>query len=411
MRTRTRSSPAVLRHLAWKQTVLCNGTIIGRIESPWYIRDIEETMVDVVTPNFKKRSSNGQIFINPMTKTTVKTSGVRSGLWKRTRIAACSGTTVKAYEQDAYIGVPVKALVDDAAVSAAVETARALAGTAAQASIKEPEILGLAELAEIGKTFRMLRHPVENFNTFLKKIKRSRKYRTWKKTASRADSLASFLAAEWLRYRYGITPLLSTINTLVDDLQTSIVEPTRSTARGFSSTAVQADPSSSVYSNADCTWRETYTDEVQISARAGILYQAKITGLDKYGFSFGQVPATAFELTTLSFVLDWFWNIGDYIGALTPKVGVQVLGSWTTVTTVRKQTAKMHEFAPVQVTEWITTDSRYFEVSRETTTKSRKPGVEVSLANRWTTIDFSKSIHRKHLLDALALSKQLLFSR
>lgn len=43
------------------------------------------------------------------------------------------------------------------------------------------------------------------------------------------------------------------------------------------------------------------------------------------------IPSVLWEATTLSFVWDWFFNIGSFLNALKPKVGVEVLGATTSI--------------------------------------------------------------------------------
>lgn len=62
----------------------------------------------------------------------------------------------------------------------------------------------------------------------------------------------------------------------------------------------------------------------------GIAYYKRIsdqTWAEFLGFDIFDVPSTIWELTRMSFVIDWVISIGDWIKALTPHSSIQLLGS------------------------------------------------------------------------------------
>jgi len=91
------------------------------------------------------------------------------------------------------------------------------------------------------------------------------------------------------------------------------------------------------------------------------------------GFSWESIPITAWELIPFSFVVDWFVNFGDYIQALTPKLGIKGLSSWTTVIKETKVTRSVGEvqFLP----GWVVQRQPHGVTEIAFETRIRVPGI------------------------------------
>jgi hypothetical protein len=152
-----------------------------------------------------------------------------------------------------------------------------------------------------------------------------------RETPSKMDDASKM----WLEYRYGWTPLIHDIvdgmkALYADDLRKELIHRERITARG---TAHQAGTvtsnSTSTINWAFGTLSATTVAEHDFTVRAYILYRPVMDTLLRRLNDFGafDVPRAIWELVPWSFVIDWFIPIGDWLGALTPKVGVEVLAS------------------------------------------------------------------------------------
>jgi hypothetical protein len=66
---------------------------------------------------------------------------------------------------------------------------------------------------------------------------------------------------------------------------------------------------------------------------AGVLYgfTAEQSAQSYWGMNMAQLPSALWELTPLSFVSDWFLNIGQYIAAISPVPGASQLAGWTLI--------------------------------------------------------------------------------
>lgn len=151
-----------------------------------------------------------------------------------------------------------------------------------------------------------------------------------KKEWSRLDVAAQLE----LEYRYGWTPLVLDI---VDSLK-ALYETTRraeATKRDF--TRVYESKTAELSRSTNLTSSKgggVFTGTLVMTHKVEIKAYAKYTLSNMNGFAnrlndFGifDIPVLAWELATLSFVIDWFVPIGDWLSAATPKVGVEVIES------------------------------------------------------------------------------------
>lgn len=147
----------------------------------------------------------------------------------------------------------------------------------------------------------------------------------------------------WLEYRYGWRPL---VFDMVDTLKAWHAGQLREQLakrdlKRVSSRSVYETPvkSSYVVSNSLRNWT-IYKEELKrCEARCYVYYEVDKTwgqNLQRLNdFGVFDVPRAAWELVPWSFVADWFVPIGDWLGALTPKVGVNIVTSGTTYLTER----------------------------------------------------------------------------
>jgi len=202
-------------------------------------------------------------------------------------------------------------------------------------------------LAEIDKSFRMLINPLENLSTFSRNFRSSRSYKRLmelrkKFPGKRRNSplpkgsgkksveireLILLWASEWLRFRYGIKPLISDIQAGVKAWKADYSDKKAVFHTVRKNRSVTANKLTTVVF-ADANQRNTY-------ARLNTeLLQLRYFWTDEYapsafndlGLTFHNVVGVAWELTRFSFVADWFVNIGDLIYANIPRVFVTPKG-------------------------------------------------------------------------------------
>lgn len=276
-----------------------------------------KTTTDVVTPNFRTRVARGEIINNPFESWTEEWVNSFTPHIIRSNNAGVSA--IREYNWAMGYSQPPKR--ND--VFCDISSAQAEASTEAAAKVGETSVDGTVEAGEARETMKMFSIRDWNLREHIRKEMRYAQKRGY--TFPKSGVAASVLANNWLKYRYGIAPLLSLLNDTI--VVGSRIRTRRETSRGFSSVSggpVQVDTVvNGGFHNVTGTSVKTWSSSI----RAGILYEYKDFG-NKYGFSLGAIPRAAWELTTLSFVMDWFANTGEFIGALTPRTSIVRRATW-----------------------------------------------------------------------------------
>jgi hypothetical protein len=137
--------------------------------------------------------------------------------------------------------------------------------------------------------------------------------------AKRADEF-------WLTWRYGIVPLAMQIEDLIEAQFRESGKKRRETTREkVSAFASASETKTLTWGSAVMTFRASTTESFKV--RAMSLDEGYITMADTHGMSVKNLLTVPWELLKLSFVVDWFANVGDYLGASVPSFGLDQLGS------------------------------------------------------------------------------------
>lgn len=213
------------------------------------------------------------------------------------------------------------------------------ASTSALAGVKKPEVSGLVAIAEFRETVQSILHPVNGALNFLKR--NALGYRKGKRASKRNLKMsASDIADQHLTIVFGLLPFISDVQGTLKVLRERIesLEPQRLTSRGNASSFDVVTSSGSYVSFNDGNTKETifYDDEVKrtVTARAYLLYEADVSLADALGLSVEEVPRAIWQTATLSFVIDWFANVSQFIAALTPHPSIRIIASGYSVQTV-----------------------------------------------------------------------------
>lgn len=372
-----------------------NVTYEGMYGTPVHSIGEEQIMTDHVTPNFRSRSSRGEVIVNEMvqTKTSLKiqpaaTLGWRNPDWGQAADDFGQNGGMVNYQGTSHLVTSVD-----------VENLRVLAGTQAAASVQSPAFQGIVFIAELREIVQMVRKPLASYHKMIDRAAKDKRRRHRYKVGDYpASNLASFISDNWLAYRYGVRPAINDMNNFVSALEQLVKrDPPRLTARGFASDLVSLSEDLTIPAGAATftTSRET-TEEVKV--RAGITYEQ--TGqVSNFGLNFQQLPSAVWEVIPYSFVADWFANIGSYIEAMSPKVGVRVKGKWTTTESV---VSTIEDSERSYNAPYITVGNGAVHSERVNYTKIRERGVSVGLAYKPTP--FKGDIGQKRVIDTFALA-------
>lgn len=276
----------------------------------------------------------------------------------------------------------------------------------AYSKISKPDVDFGENLAEFGSLLKMMHSPIKGLADLIESClfhKKTRKRRPWHEAASM-----------WLAKRYGWDPLIGDLKTLSDEYFGGpkaykagqiLTESSREIIE-----SVEQHPRTRKYLygttclDVDGQTEDRRTDQVRIYYKIDDpgMYEAV-----KRGTSIFNAASLAYNLIPLSFVLDWWSNLGDYIAAIMPNPYVTVLGCthsqkrevkricWP----IRAYVSKKPQFAQSCTATFAETKSIYY---REV----------IGLPEGWMTPKLDLDLRSiKHTIDAISLTIQRIPTR
>lgn len=349
MRTRTDSfsSPSVRTDITVMNYVgACEGagtTTYSHILDTNVSLRSEKTMVDVVTPNFRKRVANGEIINNAMdleesestSSIGTQNASIHIKRWNTTcnpdKFTYKKLTSIGTLDSEGWLlarGYDYVGLN-----STDIEHLISLAVTKAWASVEDCDVGVLETIAEFRMTVTSLSLLLKRMANILRLLKDKKLLHLL-----RTEFTAKELADRYMELRYVIRPLIYDIagfyRKLSDD---RLKSGQRQTFRGWKSETVRN--SDQLDYHPTNVWNgglDSYHISIlrssitTVDVRAGVLCHVKSSSfLDRWGFD--NVFETMWELTKFSFIVDWILNVGQCIAAHTPEVGLRALASWYVV--------------------------------------------------------------------------------
>lgn len=301
-----------------------NGTVTTTVTDgvwPLYVGETKGTR-DWVTPGYHTRVARGEVINHSFWSR--KISRGHSLVGHKVQRNSGSGSTIKFYERDYYYTIPQAHPGESRPSGVPISALEAEAGTSALSGVNATDIQAIVELAEAHKVRESFKLRLGDFNKYLKRMLRSRS--GLHMVSISGDELSKVVESNWLRYRYGIMPLLYLME---DSIVGTRVRTSRQTSRGFanwttSGTSVYAPTPGNFFAD---EWTTNW--DYEVSVRAGVMYRPDFRA-NQFGVSLRELPSAAWELTPYSFVVDWFGNVGPWIRSHAMNIGVKHLASWTT---------------------------------------------------------------------------------
>lgn len=161
----------------------------------------------------------------------------------------------------------------------------------------------LTELGELPETVSMIYDALRKIILYYLETKRKVDLIKRTKRQNEPISLLDEVASLWMAYRYGIMPIVYSVNDALDylELKGTIFR----TVRKGINTQIPLDVGD---------W-----ELPDLNVRERVWAKGRFQAVSKNGLGLNPLT-TAWELIPLSFVIDWALNIGDLLSALSPSV-------------------------------------------------------------------------------------------
>lgn len=185
--------------------------------------------------------------------------------------------------------------------------------------------------AEGAETLRMLRNPLQGVRALTLKLQRKLQGKGHRPVRTSLNDLTN----QWMEYRYGITPLVKDAQAMLKLHEKGL----RKFQQNISKTFYREIQDSQVvgyktgfYWNsnymAGWNWESRLIRKQTAICRCFFIRRCRGNDiLFTLGLNPVAIGALVWELIPYSFVVDWFVGVGDWIKALQPKPGIDILGN------------------------------------------------------------------------------------
>jgi len=178
-------------------------------------------------------------------------------------------------------------------------------------------------LGELKETVEMLLNPLSALKSFMEHPSNKR--------LLAGEKLVGDL---WLQYRYGFLPLILTIQDVIEQLIVKLHKGFRVKQHRAGTHLSVARTSGTLDQNfcAELMLRSQRSIETSIQGFATLATKHNTWSSERIlGTRWQDLPATLYELTPLSFVWDWVWNIGSWIQSIVPDPSVTYLANTVSI--------------------------------------------------------------------------------
>jgi hypothetical protein len=169
-------------------------------------------------------------------------------------------------------------------------------------------------------------------NDVLQRARRTRDTIFFKKGGvAKLRSLSNEVAGQYLATRYGFQPLMSDITAILVGLEKDLGEMLRTTKKTERWSDKQTITLSDILDSRGVLYGRSSSTLQELKVTAISLDNVNINLFGALGLGPKDLLSVPWELMTGSFIVDWFANVGDFLGALLPDVGFSNVGTCTVV--------------------------------------------------------------------------------
>lgn len=307
-----------------------DGSLFRTYDGTRIYKSGSDVMHDVVTENFKSRVAAGEIINNPMDHTVVSYTEE----WPNYQWNMSDGKVARGKWPGILTRCPFMT------VSVDYTTAKEVALTKAYAKVDSSVASLPVTLGELKETKEMLFGALLKLKSFHKVLKY---YRDKLKYALDNTERIAFVSQEildsWMAVRFGWLPFVSDLRNIETAMRGLTKYEQRQTFRaGETLTFQDSDIYTFQSQNVKVDFTRTFYEKVNISA--GVLCKQRYGGVpDTWGLT--KIPGVIWELTRLSWAIDYFFNVADVIASFTPDTLWDPATSWITVRSRRTETTRV----------------------------------------------------------------------
>lgn len=302
-----------------------------------------EFMADTSTPGFYRRRIRGDIINNPMIHSkftkhwdpvVLNTHAFKEHrdptYFSHQRTYKSSGT----YPWSKVVLAHHEPYVD----TIDVENLKRLSASKCYAKLVASSAQLWVSLAEADKSISTIKSVLYKVSKLLRHVKNKNIAITnalyYAKRPREIRKLTRELSDLWLEFRFGVRPLVYDVVNIIEAIQKSPASKRRTFVANEGDTTQKMDTSTKDQTFGYCYTTTEYntTALCSVNVKTYILAEAQIE-LGGLEFGLAQILGTAWELIPLSFVIDWFWNVGQVLLSWEPIQQFRVLGSGQVIST------------------------------------------------------------------------------
>lgn len=319
----------------------------NRVPEPWVpaggtnvtLNGDYRSMTDYVIPRFKARQKAGEKFFNDMAKQEVTVSASGGGGILTTIGDFCTSPSLKATSevQSGFVSVltprsnpnthgHMLPLLSSSLNESEISRAERAVSTEVLSKIGTGSSEMWESVAEFGQTMDLLKNPLRRVQDLSNRLLAS---------ASRGNAsrqLLSEVSGGYLMYRYGILSAMRDIQNIMSSLSKEAGFKEQ-TSRAYDQLSAESTGSGATnVGSYTGLWHRQGSDVVTI--RGMHLDKGYVSFANTLGFDFKGLVLLPVQLTSYSFVADWFSNLSSYIKATIPAFGWTPVGGCLVTTRV-----------------------------------------------------------------------------